>query len=266
MLRANNEKYDVICEGFDGYFEQRASQLTEPQKTSLPRKLMIKLFRKGGMITTNLNTNKLNILEKIFVLFRAFKARWYLIIEDENGTLMEDLPEIKKAIKKKELTTESAQWLLNKGAFILGSKEICDTFSFLNEVSVTPAYNYLVGAKNKPKNIVLWKQQRDYIARFLENYEAQKKRFLINMGISLPEWYILVHIYNDKEVLSSRIYKEVFKYAYGANATQIKTALSGLQSKGYIVKKGVTKGATIKITAMGSDIVNQIVSKYLINA
>lgn len=264
MLRVNNEKYDVISENFDGYFEQRTNKITEPQKTLLPRKLMIKLFRKGGRITNTLNTNKLNFIEKLYVLFRAFKSRWFIVVEDENGGSYEDWLEFKKQVKKKELSEGNAQRTINEGHFFLANKELSDGFSYINELCAAPAYNYLIGAKNS-KGIAEWRKQRKYIAKFIVNYEGQKKRFLVNMGILLPEWYILVYVYSGEEVLSSSVYKDIFKYSFSASSAQIKKGLGTLQAKGFIVKKGNTKGATIKITAAGSDIVNQIVSKYIVN-
>lgn len=264
MLRVNNEKYDVIHENFDGFFEQRARHLTEPQKNSLPRKLMVKLFRRGGRITTNMNSNKLTVLEKIFVLFKAFKSRWFIVVEDESGGGYEEWVEFKKQTKKKELSETNANRNILEGHFFLANKELSDAFSYVNEICTSLAYGYLIGAKNS-KGIAQWRKERQYIARFIVNYEAQKKRITVNMGITLPEWYVLVYIYNDKEVQSSSLHKDIFKYSFGSSATQIKRAVVALQDKGMVVKTGKTKGSTIKITAQGSDYVNQIMSKYIIN-
>lgn len=264
MLRVNNEKYDVIHENFDGYFEQRATKLTEQQKSLLPRKLMVKLYKRGGKITNNLNTSKLNFLEKLYVLFKMFKSRWYIVVEDENGGGFDEWNIFKKAIKKNELSQGNIERTVNEGHFFLANKEVCDAFSYINELCVSPSYNYLIGAKNS-KGIAQWRKERRYIAKFIENYESQKKRFLINYNLQLAEWYILVSLYNDVQMLSSQLYKDVFKYSFGASHIQFKRAMISLQDKKMVVKYGNTRGSTIKITPTGSDMVNQIVSKYIVN-
>jgi len=264
MLRVNNEKYDVICENFDGYFEQRASRMTEQQKAALPKKLMVKLYRKGGKMTNNLNPHKLNFLEKLYVLFKGFKTRWFIVVQDENVIDDDDWDKWKELAKKGEITESNAQRLVNQGMFVLGCNEMVDGFSFLNDNSAAPVYKYLIKAKNS-KGVAEYRQERDYITSFLTAYESNKKKFLINTGITLAEWYILVHIYTQGEVLCSTIYKDVFKYAFGGSKQSIKNSFGAIQSKGYAVKKGYTKGATIKITPMGRDLVNQILSKYIIN-
>lgn len=264
MLRVNNEKYDVIHENFDGYFEQRATKLTEQQKSLLPRKLMVKLYKKGGRISNALNTSKLNFLEKVYILFKMFKSRWYIVVEDENGGSLEDWENLRKAVKKREVSENNNNRVVNEGHFFLANKETCDAFSYINEICTSPAYGYLVGAKNNT-GIAKWKREVYYITSFISNYESIKKMFLINTGLKLPEWYVLVYIYDKKNVLTVGIYKEVYKQAFSASPTQIKTALGTLQDKKMIVKQGYTKGATINITEYGKDVVNKILSKYIIN-
>lgn len=263
-LRVNNEKYDVIHENFDGFFEQRVRNLTEQQKSILPRKLMIKLYRKGGRISNLLNTSKLNFLEKLYVLFKIFRSRWYIVVEDESGGGFDEWNDFKKAVKKNEISEGNSSRLVNEGHFFLANAEVCDAFSYINKLCTSPAYGYLVGAKNNV-GIAKWKSEMQYIVGFLGNYEARKKAFLINSGLKLPEWYILVHIYNKGDVPTSNIYKEVFKYAFSASATQIKTAFGSLQDKKMIVKQGYTKGATIRITPFGVDTIHQIMSKYIVD-
>ena len=264
MLRVNNEKYDVIHENFDGYFEQRVTKLTEQQKSLLPRKLMIKLYRRGGKITNSLNTSKLNFLEKIYILFRMFKSRWYIVVEDENGGSLEDWENFRKAVKKKEISENNGNRLVNEGHFFLANKETCDAFSYLNELCTSPAYGYLVKAKNNT-GIAKWKREANYITHFLSSYENKKKSFLINTGLKLPEWYVLVHIYDKNDVPTTGIYKEVYKHSFSASPTQIKTAFGSLQDKKMITKQGYTKGATINITEYGKEVVNNILTKYIIN-
>lgn len=176
-LRVNNEKYDVIHENFDGFFEQRVTKLTEQQKSLLPRKLMVKLYKKGGRITNFLNTSRLNFLEKLYVLFKMFKCRWYIVVEDENGGDFEDWENFRKSVKKKELSENNASRLVNEGHFFLANSEVCDSFSYMNEICTSPAYNYLIGAKNNV-GIAKWKREVYYITNFISNYDSRKKNIL----------------------------------------------------------------------------------------
>lgn len=259
-------KYDIQCENFEHFFAKEAAGMQENQRELLPKELLFKLFTKGYRVNTK-SSSKLSLVAKLFVLFRSLRKRWILIVEDdENGMNEEEYFKMKKLTSKQDYGQDNANELISHGTFVLGCSELVNTYGKLNSLSTSPAYNYLTKSKNKdylrPDDYI---RDMNYINRFLSNYEANRKRITMNTGLSMADWLVLTHIYHGNLVDSSPIYKEFFKYSYNTSATKIKQSFSSLQTRGLIEKTGVTKGAKIRITSLGKDKINQLVSKYVVN-
>src|SRR6266496_3165569 len=270
-------KFELICENFDLFFENNISDLSERQKEEIPRELLFKMFRRGGQFKAK-STSKLSFISKLYVLWRVIKKRWFIVVEDEeNGMSVDQFVRFKEMQEDEIPDSHSADMLLTPGTFVLADKDLSNAFSYLNHLSTSSAYNYLIKTKNDllvkkdtgttfnrectTFQIREWKNQVIEIANFLSHYEANKKNFVMTVGLTIPEWLVLIAIYNGEEMISSQLYKNIYKYAYNSSSTQIKVAFGILQNKGYINKIGFKKGAKIKITPLGMDIVNKILSK-----
>lgn len=274
-------KFDVICENFDLFFENKSLDLSERQKEEIPRELLFKMFRRGGQFKSK-STSKLSFITKLYILWRVLKKRWFIVIEDaDNGLSVDQFVRLKEMQEDEMPDSHSAETLLTPGTFVLADKELTNAFSYLNHLSTSNAYNYLIKTKNSflAQNqkgttseyecttfpIREWRNQVIEVAKFLSHYESVKKNFVMGSSILIPEWLVLIALYNGNEVISSQLYRSVYKYAYSSSAPQIKRAFVSLQNQGLIEKKGFKKGATIKITPLGVDKVNNILSKYVIN-
>jgi DNA-binding MarR family transcriptional regulator len=259
-------KFDIECPNFDYAFDREAENMGPNERGQLPKELLFKIFRRGAAYDAK-STSKLGFLGKLYILLKSLNKRWILLVEDQDRGLTEgQFLSLKETIKKEGNTIEAARELISSGTFVLGGKELMDAYARLNNLSISPAYNFLVKNKNQNKSKILeYTSQMEYICRFLSFYESKKKKWVMSIGVSMPEFLVLSYIYHGREVVSSQIYKEVYKYAYNSSSTQIKLAFGSLQRKGFVEKIGVKKGVKIRITAAGSDMVNEIISKYAVN-
>lgn len=262
----NKTKTDISAENFDLFFSREFENISPQAKDGLPKDLSFKLFRKGGEFNSK-STSKLGFIEKLFVLWKCLNKRWWIVIEDEHkGISADQFVALKNAPKIRDYTIEQSEELIASGTFILASNELCNTFSYLNHLGASGAYNYLIKAKNSPKNKVTEAQkEKSWVANFLANYDGQKKNIVANTGLTIPEFYVLLCLYDGSEVASSSIYKEKFKRAYQSTPSKIKLAFGTLQHRGYITKYGVVKGVKLKITPLGKDVLNGIFDKYIFN-
>lgn len=257
---------DIECQAFDLFFANEIENISPSAKSDIPRDLAFKMFRGGGKFNSK-STSKLGFIAKLFILWKCLNKRWWIVVEDEaRGMTPGQFMDMRKAYKKKEYGIDQAQVLLSSGSLILANKELSDTFSYLNRLSLSAPYNYLIKAKNRQVNgSEQWNKHMRYICSVFAWYEANKKGWTSNMKISIPEWLILVYLYHGREVQGSPIYKEFYKRAFQSSPTKIKRCFGVLQQKGYIQKTGTTKDAKLSITASGSDIVNEILTKYALN-
>lgn len=260
-----SSRFDVVSENFDYFFAQELEKITPEAKEFLPRDVVFKLFRKGGQVNTT-STNRLNFIAKLFILVKCLRKRFYIVVEDESGMKMSDFDNMARLIKERDLSVGSATSLIAAGGHILGGKEMMDGYSWLNRVSASPAYNYILKAKNSVANKAT-EDDKAMIAvtKMLVGYESNKKDLIAKTGIRMPEFFVLLLLYPGKEVPSSSIYHEVFKRAYQSSPTKIKTAFSTLQQRGYIVKYGSTKKVSLQITPLGRDFLRGILDRYVLN-
>lgn len=259
-------KFDISCENFDNYFAIQSSGLGETQKELLPKEIVFKLFKKGGKPNTK-STSKLSFLAKIFVLIKAFRKRVIILIEDDvNGMDEEQYFKYKKLLKKNELSITNSQELVSDLTFVLANKEVMDTYSAMNLLSVSPAYNYLTKGKNTTENkIQKWSKEAAYVNRFLSFYESNRKRISTQTGLTFADWLILIHIFDGKEYEGAPIYKEWYRYSCNSSQNKMKVALSTLQQRGYTTKTGGTSNAKYKITEFGRSKVMKVIEKYALN-
>jgi len=256
--------FDISTDNFEFYFENQLRDITDAQKELIPPDLLHKALLRGGGVDEK-STRKMPFLAKLFLLFKVFKKRCIIIIEDEEKGLTEDqFLALKKKTIKHDFGEKNAGRLITHSMFVLGNKDLCDTYHRLSLLSASPAYNYLVAAKNKDYTKPgQWLAAINYVNRFLSHYEANRKRISLHTGLNMPEWLILIHLYNGNLIPSSSIYKEWYKHSFNASSTKFKSSFGTLQALRYIEKVGATKSAKIRITALGKDKVNEILKKHI---
>lgn len=256
-------KFDIAHENFDLFFARKTYNLSDKQKDLLPDEINFKLFNGGGQFHAK-NSYKLSFLAKLFVLIKALKYRFTVFLEDEKeGISVEDYLRQRGSNGHSQPVSNDLEMT---GDFVLAGRELFDAFNRLNAIHTSPQYNYLVKEKNFPTpDIVLWKNQMNYIISFFANYEANKKKVILNMGLSLAELLTLFYLYDGQEKLSSSVYSEKYKYAYNAGKREIQEGFKTLQDKGLVQKIGKFKGCRLKITTLGKDMITNIVRKYFID-
>lgn len=259
-------KWDVINENFDHFFHRLSALMTEKQREVLPKDLYFKLFKRGGAYNTE-STNKLPFLAKCFILMKSFKKRVLIMIEDDKeGMTEEEYFNYKKLLSKRQYTTYGAEDLVENSVFVLGNKELFDTYSKLNDLSCSPAYNFLIKAKNPlPNKVEDHKKHMDYVCRFLTNYESNRKRIHMNSGLNMSEWLTLLSMYHGNEIVGSSIYKIIYKHSFNSSATKVKVAFGTLEAMGYIEKFGKSNGMKMRITPLGKAKISTILNQYVLN-
>lgn len=263
---ASKTLFDLDCEPLDLLFVHEMEKISPTAKADLPKDVAFKLFRGGGKLNTK-STSRLGFLAKLYILWKCLNKRWWILIEDEeNGISSGQFMELKKAQKKRESGMDESAVLKSTGTLVLASKELGDTMTYLNRISAGGPYNYLMKGKNPPKSKTTEDaKERSYIAKFLSNYEAQKKNIISTAGLVMPEFYVLMTVFEGKEVPMSFISRDKFKRAYQSSTSKIKLAFRTLQAKGFVVKSGTTKGATLQITSSGKELLNAVLEKFVLN-
>lgn len=259
-------RIDLNSPNFDLFFAQEFKHKITPQgKEGLPRDIAFKIFRKGDEFNPK-NTSRLSFMERMFVMWKALKKRWWIVVEDdERGLGMSDFCAEWQEQKKAPRSTEFSE----SAHFILCSKEVGNVFAYLNELANGPAYNYALKSKNNFPNIpnpaAEHAKRSEYLCRFLAHYEGNKKKMVAEMSISIPEFLVLLYLYYNKEVQGGVLYNDIFKRAYQSSPTKIKAAFRTLQFRGLIDKKGETRWSILNITPLGKDLINSILTKYIVN-
>lgn len=259
-------RFNIESENFDLYFASLLPMISPQAKEGLPKDVLYRLFRRGGEVNGN-GVYKLGFISKLFILWKCFRKRIFIVVEDEErGLSVEDFVELRTAIKLRDYGTPRAEGLVADGTFITANKELCDSFAYLNTLSNSGAYTYLKRAKNPiPNKTADFVAQMKYIARVFSHYEGNKKKWVAAYGISIPEFLVLLYTYSGKDVLGSVMYRDIYKQAYQSSPTRVKQAFGTLQSKGYLKKTGSGSGAKMSITPLGTDITTTILTKYAIN-
>lgn len=265
---ADKTKFDILAENLDLYFANQLCSITPQAKEALPKDVQFKIFRKGGEVDTN-STSKLSFLAKLYVLWKALRKNIFIVIEsnDDNGLTIEDFVNLKQAIKVRDYGVDrNNDYVIPQATFVVGNKELMESLAYLNNLSSSPAYKYLLRGKNLvPNKVEQNKIANSYICRFLSHYEANRKKIGYESGLNISEWMVLIGLYHGNEVVSNTLWKTIYKYSFNSSKTKIKTAFGSLQRKGYIVKYGSTISSKMQITTLGTSVCNDILQKYCVN-
>lgn len=258
-------KLDISSENFDLYFAQQAEGMTTSDKETIPNDLLFRLFNRGGALSLP-KLSKMNFFSKMFMLWKM-RHRIFIVVEaKEGGMNHEQFIQMREYVKKRDASVDRAQDNKMTAAFVLGSKELCDTFAHLNRICGSGAYNYLMRVKNMPRNKTTENREHlNYIMRFICNFEGSKKKWVEEKKITIPEFLVLTYVYDKVEVLGSIMYKSIFRRAYQSSPNKIKAAFGTLQTKGYLRKTGEGRGAKLSITPLGVELMDSILDKYIIN-
>jgi hypothetical protein len=258
--------FDISCENLDLYFDRHLPQLTPEAKEGLPKDIIFKIFRRGGVYNSK-STSKLGFLAKLYIMIRSLKKKWYLVIEDEeHGIGLEQFQALKRAIRERSATMEDAEAMIGNGGLVLANKELSDTFSALNRISMSPAANYLLRSKNPVKNGTTENEKAaQYVVRFLIHWESIKKEITSKTLISIPELLVLLAVYQGNEINGADLYRGIYRRAYQSSQTKIKAAFRSLAAREYVVKFGTTSNSKMQITALGRDVLKGILDKYVVN-
>ena len=256
---------DISSENFDSFLINNAKNAHANAKEELPIDFSFKLYKAGGKLNQKFAA-KLNVLQKLYVLWKALGKRVYIVIEDENqGITPGGFMEVLKANKKRDYGSERVKEFVGDANFVLADKQLSDAISYLNNLCHSPAYRYLSRVKNQPVNqTTQYREQMSYVAKFLAFYESNKKKWVLETGVTIPEFFVLLYTYHGREVLGSEMYRSFYKRSYQSSPAKIKTAFGSLQHKGYLRKTGIGRGALLSITALGVDLMNGILTKYAI--
>src|SRR5580692_1256254 len=227
--------FDIGSENFDIYFFNQLSNIAPKARDELPRDVNFKIFRGGGKVNA-INSSKLSFVNKLFILWKSLNKRWWIVVEDtEKGMSPGEFFKLREDVKKRDYSTEKASSLKSTGEFVLANKELSDYFSYLNYLSNGPAYNYVSKPKEKIVNKAAeWNKRMRYIVKVFMAYEQNKKTWVSQYKIEMPEWYVLIYLYDGQEVKGAPIHQVTFRRAYQSSPTKIRKCFAVLQSKGLI--------------------------------
>lgn len=261
-------RFDILTENLNLYFVNQLCKITPQAKEALPKDVQFKLFRKGGEINEK-NTSSLSFLGKLYVLWKALRKNIFIVVEgdDGNGLSVEEFVELKRAIKVRDYGIDRAnEYVIPQATFLTGNKELMESLAYLNNLTNSPAYRYLLRSKNPvPNKVEQNKEASQYICRFLAHYEANRKKIGYESGINISEWMVLVALYHGDEMQSNSIWKTKYRYSFNSSKTKIKVAFGTLQQRGYIAKFDGSYRTKMQITSLGISVVDEILKKYCVN-
>jgi DNA-binding MarR family transcriptional regulator len=258
--------FDIESDNFELYFQNQLSAITDAGRQKLPADINAMLFKQAGKINES-KVRKLGFIPKLFILWRALKKRVWIVVEnEESGMSPEEFLELQKEVRRRDYGVPKTEGLKAQAMFITGNRELSNTFEYLNNLSASPAYNYLLKTKNfKSTKASTYLNEMNYIVRFIRHYEANKKKWVGETGLSIPEFLILIYLYDKGEINGAPIYRSYFRRAFQSSPAKIKSGFRLLQSKGLMVKHGQTSNSKMEITPMGRTLINSILNKYALN-
>ena len=226
-MPAEKTRFDILAENLDLYFANQLCNITPQAKEALPKDVQFKLFRKGGEINGK-NTSSLSFLGKLYVLWKALRKNVFIVIEgeDSNGLSVEEFIDLKRAIKARDYGVDRAnEYVIPQATFVTGDKQLMEGLAYLNNLSNSAAYKYLLRSKNPvPNKVEQNKIASQYVCRFLSHYEANRKKIGYESGINISEWMILIALYHGNEVESNSMWKSKYQYSFNSSKTKIKLA------------------------------------------
>ncbi len=190
----------------------------------------------------------------------------YILIKDPEAAIgVEDFEKFKKEMKKRSPSLDEVQHYIAKGVFVISGNDVADYVNHLNGVSLSPLYKYALKLKNGGRATSLqYDKEFIYLAEMLVNYEGNKKKFIKDRGLNIPEWYCLLYLADGRERKAVTIYEKTFRYATNASRPQIIFAMRKLVHMGYVTKFGKFRGVMYKITSLGRSEIREIIKKYII--
>lgn len=257
------KKYDISSPQFTDYFSEQIKNLTQEQRNDIPKdlKIKIKIDSEDGYTHTIYN-----LLQQLYVLYRVLNKRCYIVVEDEeNGISVDEFLALDKE-KFDKVNDENAKKLYTKAAFILGARDLINSFHYLNLLSYSPAYSYFLKLKNiRSTKYHHQEQSVKYICNLISMYEGRKKLITRNLGITTPEWYVMLLFADGMERGAAFAYKDRYHNAYNSSRKQISVAIKKLVDKGILQRFSKNKGATYILTPYGFDKLFEILGKYVVN-
>lgn len=258
-------KLDIVSENFDKYFAKICSDLAPSQKAVIPTSLLSLIFGRAGKVLIN-KLWKVGFLARMYILTMVVKRRVFILVEgndSEDAMSLHDFVNYRKNIKEKNTGEAPTLEMISHGHFVVGAKELVEGIEYLNMVSAGPVYNYLINLKNTKRDAYSeWKTQREYIIRFLLNYESHKRKWVKQFDVDMSEFLVLMYGYDGREFNGGQIYNGPVKNAYYSSGADIRRALSSLRHRGYITKTGVSVNARYRITPIGRHVVDEILDTY----
>ncbi len=261
----SQKDYTLVSEGFDNYFNGLISNATEEQREAMPEDIFFKFKRnKEGRY---LDVGKTNFFEKLSILWKVFKKDIYIFIrDDENGITGDDFRQWEREELARAYNDKNARDLITRAEFVLGANDICNGMHFRRMVGASGMFRYLTENRGqKVSSTALARNGLRDLCRMLIYYEGSKKKMAREVNLTVPEWYILLHFSDGVEKKGSQVYSGLYFHAFNASQAQMLNGLKRLTHAGFIQKFGVTNIATYRITALGMDLINKVVTKYVLN-
>lgn len=264
VKNSNRTRFDIDCMNFDLFAAEQVKGFSTQVKAALPADIRFHLYGVDGKLKES-KLAKISFIAKLWMLVRFLRKRVWIVVEDENGLDHEAFLKLQEAVKAKEKVADVIEEFTTPMTFVTANRELGDTFDFLNKISVSPNYTYMMGGRHRiPNGTEAWKGQMVGVVKFLITYESNKKKWVAE-GLSVSEWYCLLSYYDGTEANGTHVYRGRFRSAFQSSIVKVKMALSTLQTKGFLVKSGSLKYATYRITPAGTEIVNRILDKYAFN-
>lgn len=259
--------FGLESDNFELYFQQQMTGLTGKQIEGVPKDIASTLFKTDHSLNVN-KASKLTFLGKLWLLWRCRNNRIWIVVEnDETGLDLDGFKKLQDSIKRRDYGVPKAEGLKTQGVFITSNRELSDTFDYLNKLSVSPAYNYLQKTKNFRKTDTSQSvEHMKYIVRIFQQYEGNKKKWVTDKQLSIPEFLVLIYLY-DKEgpVNPAPMHKQVYLRSFHSTPRAIKKAYSDLNTRGLLLKTGANSGCKLEITPIGRSLISSILNNYALN-
>lgn len=243
-------------------FLEEMGRATPSQRERMPAGMAVKVFKKSGLVTTK----RLHFLQQLYILQLCLNKKIFIVVEGEgDGMGVEDFERHKKDMKKSQYPSAEAGVFLSTGTMVVGNKELIEWMGYLNNYFVGPAMNYALKLKNsQPVKFGSYLKEMVYFMSVLANYEGNKKKIIRHAGVTIPDWYVLMYLYDGKEKRAPDVYDRFYKDAINASRKQIMDSFKKNVHNGNVQAIGKAKATVYKITALGKSVVNDIVHKYII--
>ena len=247
-------------ENFDLYFGAAIDELPKAQRADMPLNVYKSLYNRTGIR----QLDKIPFFRKWFVLSKTLNKKTFIIIEDnDNGLTPEQFFKFKEGEKnKKSNPFEDGDNI----SFCLGDRDLINWLCYLNIISQSPAYTYFLKLKNAHKNrFPSFQKEIHFLISMLLQYEGSKAKIAKEHNIGMPELYALYYLYGGEKKHYVHLYRTILKNAYGCSRRSMITAFKFLTDMKYVEKtEGRGAAITFRITALGTQVVNEIIKSYVI--